>query len=256
MLEVQNLHKSFSGVEVLKGISTSFEKGKTNMIIGQSGSGKTVFLKCLLGLHVPESGIISFDGRKHTDLTNKQRRQLRQEIGMVFQGGALYDSLTVEENVMFPLKMFTHKTKDEMLERVNFVLKRVNLENSNHKYPAEISGGMQKRVAIARAIVMNPKYLFCDEPNSGLDPNTAIVIDNLIHEITKEYNITTVINSHDMNSVMEIGEKIVYLQHGVKAWEGSNKEIFITDNEAIVKFVYSSNLFKKVRESYHLTNNT
>lgn len=256
MLEVQNLHKSFSGVEVLKGISTSFEKGKTNMIIGQSGSGKTVFLKCLLGLHVPESGIISFDGRKHTDLTNKQRRQLRQEIGMVFQGGALYDSLTVEENVMFPLKMFTHKTKDEMLERVNLVLKRVNLENSNHKYPAEISGGMQKRVAIARAIVMNPKYLFCDEPNSGLDPNTAIVIDNLIHEITKEYNITTVINSHDMNSVMEIGEKIVYLQHGVKAWEGSNKEIFITDNEAIVKFVYSSNLFKKVRESYHLTNNT
>lgn len=250
MLKVNDLYKSFNGVEVLKGISTCFERGKTNMIIGQSGSGKTVFLKCLLGLHVPDSGTISFDNRKHTDLNIKERRQLRQEIGMVFQGGALYDSLTVEENVMFPLKMFTKKTKSEMLDRVNFVLKRVNLKDSNHKYPAEISGGMQKRVAIARAIVMNPKYLFCDEPNSGLDPNTAIVIDNLIQEITKEYEITTVINSHDMNSVMEIGEKIVFLKNGIKAWEGSNKEIFITDNEAIVNFVYSSNLFKKVREAY------
>jgi len=220
------------------------------MIIGQSGSGKTVFLKCLLGLHSPDDGIISFDGRKHTELTIKSQRQLRKEIGMVFQGGALYDSLTVEENVMFPLKMFTDNSFSEMLERVNFVLKRVNLSNANSKFPAELSGGMQKRVAIARAIVMNPKYLFCDEPNSGLDPNTAIVIDNLIQEITKEYNMITIINSHDMNSVMEIGEKIVFLKDGVKAWEGSNKEIFKTENEAIVNFVYSSNLFKKVREAY------
>lgn len=250
MIEVIDLYKEFNGTPVLKGVSTTFEKGKTNMIIGQSGSGKTVFLKCLLGLHVPDSGIISFDGRKHTELKPKQQRQLRQEIGMVFQGGALYDSLTVEENVMFPLKMFTNKSFPEMLERVNFVLNRVNLENVNKKFPAELSGGMQKRVAIARAIVMNPKYLFCDEPNSGLDPNTATVIDNLIQEITKEYQIITIINSHDMNSVMEIGEKIIFLKNGKKAWEGTNKEIFKTENEAIVKFVYSSNLFRKVREAY------
>ncbi len=250
MIEVTNLYKEFSGTPVLKGISTTFEKGKTSMIIGQSGSGKTVFLKCLLGLHVPEQGEICFDGRNQTQLDIKARRQLRQEIGMVFQGGALYDSLTVEENIMFPLKMFTNSTSGEMLKRVNFVLDRVNLVNANNKFPAEISGGMQKRVAIARAIVMNPKYLFCDEPNSGLDPNTATLIDNLIQEITKEYQIITVINSHDMNSVMEIGEKIVFLKDGVKAWEGTNKEIFKTENEAIVNFVYSSNLFKKVREVY------
>ncbi|MGV6845167.1 MAG: ABC transporter ATP-binding protein [Lutibacter sp.] len=250
MIKVTDLNKSFDGVQVLKGISTFFEKGKTSMIIGQSGSGKTVFLKCLLGLHHPEKGIISFDGRNYNDLSLKQHRQLRQEMGMVFQGGALYDSLTVEENVMFPLKMFTNQTKGEMLSRVNEVLERVNLPNVNAKYPAELSGGMQKRVAIARAIVMNPKYLFCDEPNSGLDPNTATVIDNLIQEITKEYEIITVINSHDMNSVMEIGEKIVFLKNGVKAWEGTNKEIFKTDNQAIIDFVYSSNLFKKVREVY------
>jgi len=250
MIEVTELYKSFNGTEVLKGVSTSFEKGKTNMIIGQSGSGKTVFLKCLLGLHVPEKGIICFDGRKHTELNIKSRRQLRKEIGMVFQGGALYDSLTVEENIMFPLKMFTKQTFGEMLNRVNEVLDRVNLVNVNAKFPAELSGGMQKRVAIARAIVMNPKYLFCDEPNSGLDPQTATVIDNLIQEITKEYDIITVINSHDMNSVMEIGEKIIFLKDGVKAWEGTNKEIFKTENEAIVNFVYSSNLFRKVREAY------
>ncbi|SDY01892.1 phospholipid/cholesterol/gamma-HCH transport system ATP-binding protein [Lutibacter oricola] len=250
MIEVQNLIKSFNGAEVLKGVTTTFEKGKTNMIIGQSGSGKTVFLKCLIGLHVPNSGVICFDGRKHTELDIKSRRQLRKEIGMVFQGGALYDSLTVEENIMFPLKMFTRSTPLEMLKRVNEVLERVNLPNSNKKFPAELSGGMQKRVAIARAIVMNPKYLFCDEPNSGLDPQTAIVIDNLIQEITKEYDMITVINSHDMNSVMEIGEKIIFLKDGVKAWEGSNKEIFKTENEAVVNFVYSSNLFKKVREAY------
>ena len=250
MIEVENLYKKFNEQPVLKGISTTFEKGKTSMIIGQSGSGKTVFLKCLLGLHLPDQGIISFDGRKHTELSIEDHRQLRQEIGMVFQGGALYDSLTVEENIMFPLKMFTDKPFNEMLDRVNFVLNRVNLNNANHKFPAQLSGGMQKRVAIARAIVMNPKYLFCDEPNSGLDPNTATVIDNLIQEITKEYDIITVINSHDMNSVMEIGEKIIFLKEGVKAWEGSNKEIFKTENEAVVDFVYSSNLFKKVREVY------
>ncbi|SFS71684.1 ABC transporter ATP-binding protein [Lutibacter maritimus] len=250
MIEVTDLYKEFNGVPVLKGITTTFEKGKTNMIIGQSGSGKTVFLKCLLGLHKPDKGIISFDGRKHTELDITTQRQLRQEIGMVFQGGALYDSLTVEENIMFPLKMFADQPRSEMLDRVNFVLKRVNLNDANKKFPAELSGGMQKRVAIARAIVMKPKYLFCDEPNSGLDPNTATVIDNLIQEITDEYQIITIINSHDMNSVMEIGEKIVFLKNGVKAWEGTNKDIFKTENEAIVKFVYSSNLFKKVREAY------
>jgi phospholipid/cholesterol/gamma-HCH transport system ATP-binding protein len=250
MIEVKNLYKNFNGVSVLKGISTTFEKGKTNMIIGQSGSGKTVFLKCLLGLHIPEKGKICFDGRIHTELGIKQRRQLRQEMGMVFQGGALFDSLTIEENVMFPLKMFANKPNSEMLDRVNTVLNRVNLENVNKKFPAQLSGGMQKRVAIARAIVMNPKYLFCDEPNSGLDPRTATVIDNLIQEITKEYEIITIINSHDMNSVMEIGEKIIFLKDGKNAWEGSNEDIFKTENEAVVDFVYSSNLFKKVRESY------
>lgn len=250
MIEVNSLHKGFGGVKVLKGISTTFHPGKTSLIIGQSGSGKTVFLKSLIGLHIPEEGTISFDGRINTQFTNEEKRQWRQEIGMVFQGSALFDSQTVEENVMFPLKMFTKQSQTKMLDRVNFVLNRVNLENSNKKLPAELSGGMQKRVAIARAIVMNPKYLFCDEPNSGLDPQTAIVIDNLIQEITDEYQITTVINTHDMNSVMEIGEKIIFLKNGKKAWEGSNNQIFKTDNEAVVDFVYSSNLFKKVREAY------
>ncbi|MCF6280269.1 MAG: ATP-binding cassette domain-containing protein [Flavobacteriaceae bacterium] len=250
MIEVKNLHKSFGDAHILKGISSTFEKGKVNMIIGQSGSGKTVFLKCLLGLHAHEEGSISFDGRVYSKLNTDEKRLLRTEIGMLFQGGALFDSLTVEENIMFPLKMFANQSKKEMLERVNFVLDRVNLPGSNFKFPAELSGGMQKRVAIARAIVMNPKYLFCDEPNSGLDPQTATVIDNLIQEITDEYQIVTVVNSHDMNSVMEIGEKILFLKDGKKAWEGTNKEIFVTDNEAIVDFVYSSNLFKKVRESY------
>lgn len=250
MIEVNNLHKGFNGVEILKGISTSFKPGETSLIIGQSGSGKTVFLKSLIGLHTPEEGTIVYDGLANIDMTIEDKRQFRQELGMVFQGSALFDSQTVEENVMFPLKMFTKKSEDEMLDRVNFVLNRVNLENSNKKFPAELSGGMQKRVAIARAIVMNPKYLFCDEPNSGLDPQTSIVIDNLIQEITDEYKITTVINTHDMNSVMEIGDKIVFLKNGVKAWEGSHKEIFKTDNEAVVDFVYSSNLFKKVRKAY------
>ncbi len=250
MIEVKDLRKGFNGVEILKGISTTFEQGKTNLIIGQSGSGKTVFLKSLLGLHQPDSGQILFDGVSVSEMDTSAKRKLRTEIGMVFQGSALYDSLTVEENVMFPLKMFTDQDYDTMLERVNTVLDRVNLKGSNQKYPAQLSGGMQKRVAIARAIVMKPKYLFCDEPNSGLDPQTSTVIDNLIQEITKEYNMITVINSHDMNSVMEIGEKIIYLSKGEKKWEGTNYEMVNTENESVIEFVYSSNLFKKVREVF------
>ena len=249
MIEVKDIFKEFSGTPVLKGISATFNKGETSLVIGQSGSGKTVFLKCMLGLFSPENGDICYDGFNYSEMTDDEKRSLRQEIGMVFQGSALFDSSTVEENIMFPLKMFTKQTLEEMEDRVNFVLDRVNLENANDKYPAEISGGMQKRVAIARAIVMNPKYLFCDEPNSGLDPKTAIVIDNLIQEITKEYNMTTIINSHDMNSVMEIGEKIIFLKNGVKEWEGHSGLIFKTDNEAVTDFVYSSDLFKKVREA-------
>ncbi|MDH3323623.1 MAG: ATP-binding cassette domain-containing protein [Flavobacteriaceae bacterium] len=251
MIEVTDLYKSFDGEPVLKGISTSFKQGDTSMIIGSSGSGKTVFLKCLLGLFEPDKGDICYDGRHYSKMTLKEKRDLRKEMGMVFQGGALFDSETIEDNIMFPLKMFTDQSIEEMKDRVNFVLNRVHLENVNQKYPAEISGGMQKRVAIARAIVMNPKYLFCDEPNSGLDPKTAIVIDNLIQEITDEYQIITIINSHDMNSVMEIGEKILFLKDGLKAWEGSHLNIFKTDNEAVTDFVYSSNLFKKVREAYN-----
>lgn len=250
MIEVKDLQKSFGEAQILKGITTTFHKGKTNLIIGQSGSGKTVFLKCLLGLFDYEAGSISYDGKIFSNLSEDEKRNLRAEIGMVFQGGALFDSMTISENVMFPLRMFTKQSKSEMLDRVDFVLKRVNLPDAHNKMPSEASGGMQKRVAIARAIVNNPKYLFCDEPNSGLDPKTAIVIDNLIQEITEEYQITTVINSHDMNSVMEIGEKIVFLKDGLKAWEGSKDTIFKTDNEVVTDFVYSSNLFKKVRKMY------
>lgn len=250
MIEVKDLHKSFGDAHILKGITTSFEKGKTNLIIGQSGSGKTVFLKCLLGLFEYEEGSISYEGKIYNNLSTNEKRDLRADIGMVFQGSALFDSMTIAENIMFPLRMFTKQSMSEMEDRVNVVLQRVNLENAHHKMPSEASGGMQKRVAIARAIVNNPKYLFCDEPNSGLDPKTAIVIDNLIQEITDEFNITTVINSHDMNSVMEIGEKIVFLKDGLKAWEGSNETIFRTDNEVVTDFVYSSNLFKKVRKMY------
>ena len=254
MIEVEGLHKGFNGVEVLKGITTSFHPGKTSLIIGQSGSGKTVFLKCLLGLFEADNGKILFEGKRLKTMTVQERSVLRQEMGMVFQGSALFDSMTVEENIMFPMQMFTQKINEEIRERAHAVIKRVNLINANEKYPDEISGGMKKRVAIARAIVMNPKYLFCDEPNSGLDPKTAILIDNLIQEITEEYNITTVINTHDMNSVMEIGKKIVFLQNGHKAWEGTKEEIFNTDNEAVTNFVYSSDLFKKVREVYLKTN--
>lgn len=250
MIEIKDLKKSFGGTEVLKGVSAQFEAGKTNLIIGQSGSGKTVLLKTMLGIHTKDSGTISFEGKKLAEMDKDQRRELRTQIGMVFQGSALFDSMTVEENIAFPLKMFTKKTAKEIKERVNFVIDRVQLEDANKKKPSEISGGMQKRVAIARAIVNNPKYLFCDEPNSGLDPKTAIVIDQLIQEITKEYNITTVINTHDMNSVMEIGESIIFLKDGILAWTGNSEEIYKTDNEAVVDFVYSSNLFKKVREAY------
>ena len=250
MIEVKNLHKYFGESHILKGISTTFEKGKTNLIIGQSGSGKTVFLKSLLGLFTPEKGQIIYDGREYSQMNENERRDLRQDMGMVFQGSALFDSMTVEENVMFPLKMFSKQSPQEMQERADFVLDRVNLVNAHKIFPSEISGGMQKRVAIARAIANKPKYLFCDEPNSGLDPKTAIVIDDLIKEITEEYNITTIINTHDMNSVMQIGEKIVFLKDGIKAWEGTKHEIFKTDNEAVTNFVYSSDLFKKVRKMY------
>jgi phospholipid/cholesterol/gamma-HCH transport system ATP-binding protein len=250
MIEINNLSKSFGESIVLDGVTTCFDQGKTNLIIGQSGSGKTVFLKCILGLHQVTSGEIIYNKVPFSEMPLAERTLLRQDMGMVFQGSALFDSMTVEENVMFPMQMFTNSPVDEIRERANIAIKRVNLINANEKLPSEISGGMKKRVAIARAIVMNPNYLFCDEPNSGLDPKTAILIDNLIQEITQEYKITTVINTHDMNSVMEIGEKIVFLKDGEKKWEGTNKEIFKTENEAVTDFVYSSELFKKVRKVY------
>jgi len=249
MIQVNNLHKSFGKEEILKGLNTQFYQGKTNLIIGQSGAGKTVFLKCLLGLFEPTDGTIEYNGQAYSSLDAEKQRDLRQKMGMVFQGGALFDSMTIAENVMFPLKMFTKQKKSEMMERVEEVLQRVNLENVNHKFPSEISGGMQKRVSIARAIVNKPEYLFCDEPNSGLDPKTAILIDNLIQEITKENNITTVINTHDMNSVLEIGENIVYLKNGNLAWNGSKDEIYKSEDESLTDFVYSSELFKKVRKA-------
>ena len=249
MIEVQNIQKSFGAHEVLKGIDAQFEQGKTNLIIGQSGSGKTVFLKCLVGLHEPDHGAILFNDRNTARMDQKERQLLRQEIGMVFQGSALFDSLTVEENVMFPLNMFTRMSLGEKKDRVDFCLNRVKLEGANKKYPAEISGGMMKRVAIARSIAMNPKYLFCDEPNSGLDPQTAVVIDNLVREITQEYGITTVINTHDMNSVMEIGDHIIFLKNGIKAWEGDRHEIIRSDQPDITEFVFTSELFKSIRKA-------
>ncbi|MGY5848687.1 ABC transporter ATP-binding protein [Salegentibacter sp. HM20] len=249
MIEVKNLHKQFEGEEILKGIDYVFERGKTNLIIGQSGSGKSVLLKCMLGIFTPEQGSIEYDGKAYADFTEDEKKDLSKKIGMVFQGGALFDSMTVEENVLFPLQMFTNEKKKVLLKRVKEVLKRVNLEGSENKMPSEISGGMQKRVSIARAIVNRPKYLFCDEPNSGLDPKTATVIDNLIQEITREYDITTIIITHDMNSVLEIGERIAFLKDGVLAWKGDKSQIFKTDDETVTDFVYSSNLFQKVREA-------
>jgi phospholipid/cholesterol/gamma-HCH transport system ATP-binding protein len=247
MIKVKDLRKSFDDLEVLKGVNTQFEKGKTNLIIGQSGSGKTVFLKCLLGLFTPDSGTIEYNEKVYENFSKDEKRELSTQMGMVFQGGALFDSMTVEENVMFPLKMLTKMSLKDMKMRVEEVLDRVNLVETEKKFPSEISGGMQKRVSIARAIVNKPRYLFCDEPNSGLDPRTASVIDNLIQEITHENDITTVINTHDMNSVFEIGEKIVYLENGVKAWEGNKDNIYKTDNKKLTDFVYASNLFQKVR---------
>ncbi|NJW53914.1 ABC transporter ATP-binding protein [Salinimicrobium oceani] len=250
MIEVQDIRKAFDGEEILKGITTTFPKGQTNLIIGQSGAGKTVFLKCLLGLFRPDKGKILYDGSPYSSFSDEEQRELRQQMGMVFQGGALFDSMTVEENVMFPLRMFTRQRRSVMIKRVKEVLDRVNLAEAQHKkFPVEISGGMQKRVSIARAIVNKPKYLFCDEPNSGLDPQTATVIDNLILELTREYDITTVINTHDMNSVLEIGEKIVFLKGGKLEWEGDKNVIFKTDNESVTEFVYSSDLFQKVRKA-------
>ena len=250
MIQASKIYKSFKDTPVLKGVSASFDKGKTNLIIGQSGSGKTVFLKCLLGLYGIDQGSISYDGTELDKMTPQERIQLRQDIGMVFQGSALFDSMSVEENIMFPMQMLTNKSEGEIRDRANTVINRVNLIDANTKLPSEISGGMQKRVAIARAIVINPKYLFCDEPNSGLDPKTSIIIDNLIQEITEEYQITTVINTHDMNSVMEIGQKIIFLENGTKALEGDKEEIFSTDNKSVSDFVYSSKLFKRVRTAY------
>ena len=249
MIKVNNISKSFVKSQVISNISATFEKGKTNLIIGQSGSGKTVLMKCLLGLYDVDNGEIFFDEKKYDKDNISNMSNLRKQIGMVFQGSALFDSMTVLDNIMFPLRMFSSKTESEMISRAKEVIERVDLKDSDDKYPSEISGGMKKRVAIARAIVLNPKYLFCDEPNSGLDPKTAIIIDKLIQEITVEYNITTIINTHDMNSVMEIGDKIIFLVEGKKIWEGNNQEILNTDDKSINDFVYSSEIFKKVKLS-------
>jgi len=247
MIEGKNISKSFSGRMVLENISVTMEKGKTNLIIGQSGMGKTVLLKCLVGLIEADKGQVFYDGRAFSKMSFDEMKEIRQEIGMLFQGGALFDSLTVEQNVMFPLTMFTTKTQQEKLERANFCLSRVNLENANKLYPSELSGGMKKRVAIARAISMNPRYLFCDEPNSGLDPQTAHLIDELIKEITLEYQMTTVVVTHDMNSVLEIGEKIYFLYQGKLWWEGDKNNILHTDNEQLQEFVFTSELTKRLR---------
>ncbi len=250
MISVQNVDKIFGDNHVLKSVSAEFEAGKTNMIIGASGSGKTVLMKSIIGLHRIEGGRIEYDGRNLPDMRMREIRQLRREVGMLFQGSALFDSLTVLENVMYPLEMFSQTSIEEMKERAIFCLRRVNLpEHSYHLAPSEISGGMQKRVAIARAISLQPKYLFCDEPNSGLDPQTSLIIDQLIKELTHEFNITTIINSHDMNSVMEIGEHIIFINKGVKSWEGSKEDIFHVDNEELNNFVFASNLYKMVKRA-------
>lgn len=248
MIEARNIIKSFAGRDILKDVSVTFERGKTNLIIGRSGSGKTVLMKCCVGLFEVDKGMILYDERPFTTMPLKERKLIRQEIGMMFQGGALFDSMNVEENVMFPLNMFTEQVMEEKRDRVNFCLKRVQLENVNKLFPSELSGGMKKRVAIARAISMNPRYLFCDEPNSGLDPVTSIVIDNLISEITKEYQITTVINTHDMNSVIEIGDKIAFIYEGQLWWEGDKHDILHTDNHEINDFVYATELTRRLKK--------
>ncbi|MFM1744762.1 MAG: hypothetical protein RLZZ630_699 [Bacteroidota bacterium] len=248
MIEVKNISKSFEGKTVLDDISCIFESGKVNLIIGQSGMGKTVLMKCTVGLFEVDSGAVFFDGRNFSAMDFRERKPVRQEIGMVFQGGALFDSLTVEQNVMFPLNMFTTMSSSEKIDRVNFCLRRVNLENANKKFPSEISGGMKKRVAIARAIAMNPKYLFCDEPNSGLDPKTSIVIDELIREITDEFKTTTVVNTHDMNSLTQIGEHIVFIYKGRNWWEGSYDEIRNAENKELNDFVFASKIMQRMRE--------
>ncbi len=247
MIEAKNVSKWFDGQRILYDINAKFDTGKTNLIIGQSGSGKTVFMKCLIGLLTPEEGEILYDGRRFRDLDLEQKRQLRTEIGMLFQGSALFDNETVLGNVMFPLKLFSNLSRAEQLERAHFCIKRVGLDKADDKYPSEISGGMQKRVAIARAIALNPKYLFCDEPNSGLDPQTSIMIDELLSDITHEYGITTIINTHDMNSVLGIGEHIVFINKGHCDWTGNDKNIFRSKSESLNDFVFASKLFREVK---------
>lgn len=248
MIELKDVRKSFGDKEILKGISAKLETGKTNLIIGTSGSGKTVLQKCMVGLFETDSGGIFFDGNNLSTMDEEDRKELRQQIGMLFQGSALFDSMTVEQNVKFPLDMFTKWKHKQKVERVNDVLERVNLKDANSRYPGEISGGMIKRVGIARAIVLKPKYLFCDEPNSGLDPKTSLVIDQLIRDITKENNITTVVNTHDMNSVMEIGENIIYLHKGELEWEGNNKEIIFNSNIRLNEFIFASEFLRDAKD--------
>ena len=248
MIEVKDLKKGFGDKLVIKGVSMVMQDGKCNLIIGTSGSGKTVLMKCLIGLFEPDAGDIIYDGKSFTSMTTEDKKEIRKQIGMLFQGSALFDSLTVERNVMFPLDMFTNWSYKEKRKRVNEVLDRVNLEGANKKFPAEISGGMKKRVGIARAIVLNPKYLFCDEPNSGLDPQTSLVIDKLIQEITVEYNITTVVNTHDMNSVMEVGDNIIYMNQGEKEWEGNNKEIIFSKNDKLNEFIFASEFLRDAKD--------
>ena len=249
MIEVKNLYKSFDDIEVLKDISTVFEDGKTNLIIGQSGSGKTVLMKNLVGLFEPTRGQILYDGRDFVNMSKKEKVHMRREMGMIFQSAALFDSLTVLENVMFPLDMFSSMTLRERQRRAMDCLARVNLVGAEEKYPGEISGGMQKRVAIARAISLNPKYLFCDEPNSGLDPKTSLVIDELLHSITQEFQTTTIINTHDMNSVMGIGENIIFIYEGRKEWQGESSQIMNSTNKLLTYFIFASDLLKEMREA-------
>jgi len=248
MVEVKNVDKSFGDTQVLHDVTAVFEPGKVNLIIGSSGQGKSVLAKCIVGLHEVDKGSIIYDGRDFSAMNRKQRTEIRKEIGMLFQGSALFDSLSVIENVIFPLRMFTDLSEKEMRERARFCLDRVNIIDKDNLLPAECSGGMQKRIAIARAIAMNPKYLFCDEPNSGLDPKTSILIDNLIKEITYEYNMTTIVITHDMNSVMEIGDYIIFINEGKNWWQGTNEQIIKTDNEEVVNFVYASSFMKNLRE--------